>query len=212
MRPGAWRIGLLIAGVLCLGGGGAHPRGGGLVAMLGDPKWVPAHLVLLAGLALLTWLLVDFRRTHTLTQGVRRWTTLAIAGVALEVVEMMFHTAAAVDHANAVAGRATPVLDAHLALAHVAYPIFAITVTGFIAVAAAGRALGSRWLAPLGCIGAFAYGSAPLLNALFPDAGLGILFPMFILFALWLILTAAFPGWRAAPADGRGDVAAVNAA
>lgn len=197
MRFGTWRLALLTAGVLCAAGGAAHPRGGDLVEMLGSPRWVPAHLVLLVGLALLTWLLIDFARVRRLAGAVRIWTTLAIVAVGLEVIEMVLHTAAAVDHANAVAGRATPVLDAHLALAHVAYPIFGVGVAGFIAVAAAMRTLGSRWLAPLGMVGALAYGFAPMLTSLFPGRGFGILFPMFLLFALWLILTAAVPGEEA---------------
>lgn len=161
---------------------------------------VPSHVVLLAGLALLTWLLFVFVRKHALTPRTRLWARLAVAGVGLETLELVLHTAPAVDHANAVAAHATPVLDAHLAMAIVAYPIFGVTVAGCIIVAAAQRALGTRWLAPLGSIGALAYGFAPLLNTLSPDAGLGVLFPMFMLFALWLMLTAALPGWR--PAEG----------
>ncbi|HYC57735.1 MAG TPA: hypothetical protein VEL28_22610 [Candidatus Binatia bacterium] len=196
MRFGTWRIGLAIAGVLCIAGGAAHPRDGNLHQMIGDPKWVPSHLAVLAGLALFTWLLVDFLRGRELDPRVRLWTRLGLAGVAIETIEMVLHTAAAVDHANAMAGRATPILDAHLALVSIAYPIFGVTVPGFIIVAAAAGALGRRALAPLGAIGALAYGFAPALNTLFPDAGLGFLFPMFLLFALWLLLTAAFPGAR----------------
>ena len=45
---------------------------------------------------------------------------------------MALHTAAALDHANLMAGRATPILSTHLTLAIVAYPVFAATIIGFI--------------------------------------------------------------------------------
>ena len=196
MRLSIWRTGLAIGGLLCAVGGGMHPRGGGMATMLADPNWVPGHLILLAGLAIVTYAVLDFSRKHELTPRVRLWTRLAIAGLALETFEMVVHTGAAVDAANLAAGLPTPVFSTHMAIAMVAYPIFGVTVGGFIAVAAAARALGSRWVAPLGVIGALAYGFAPLLNTLFPDAGLGILFPMFLLFALWLVLTGLFPGRR----------------
>jgi len=55
-------------------------------------------------------------------------TVVAIGGVALEAVEMAFHTVAAVDHANLVAGRPTPVLTTHLWMAVAIYPLFGVAV------------------------------------------------------------------------------------
>ena len=201
MRIPPWRVGFIAGGVLCAVGGGMHPRGASMATMLADPAWVPGHSMLLAGLAVVTYSLLRFTRTHDLPPRARLWARLAIAGVALEAIEMAVHTAAALDAANLAAGLPTPVFTTHMAIAMVAYPFFGVTVAGFIAATAAARVLGSRWLAPLGMIGALAYGFAPLLTSLFPDAGLGILFPMFLLFALWLLLTGLLPARRAAVAS-----------
>ena len=49
-----------------------------------------------------------FGRATELRPQTRRWVRLATVGAALQVVEMVLHTASAVDHANLVAGHHTP--------------------------------------------------------------------------------------------------------
>lgn len=200
-----WRICFLLAAAGILAGGPRHP-GGTMAEMLAHPDWLLSHVLVLAGFVALLAGLILYARSGTLPDGTRRWTRLAIIGTALQVVEMIFHTAAMVDHANLVAGRATPVLTIHLALAVVLYPVFAITIIGFIVAAARERALGSRWIAWIGVIGAAAHGAAPPLVLGLGDDRLRVLFPMIALFALWALLAAVWPLRAAAPAPARGPV------
>jgi hypothetical protein len=185
-----WRLFFILAGGMVLVGGPRHP-GGTMVEMLGNPEWIPAHTLMLAGFLLLLFGLVAFSRDAR-TPAMRRWARVAIAGAALQAVEMALHTAAALDHANLMAGRATPILSTHLALAVVAYPLFAATIIGFIVASARQRAMGSRWIAWTGVLGALGHGIAPL-------AGLtGVpwarsLFPAVVGLAIWLILVGLWP-------------------
>jgi len=191
-RPGLWRVPFFLCAVLLAAGGPQHP-GGTMAEMLASPRWVPSHLLLLAALiAFLAGLALLARQE--LPERTRRWTRIAIAGVALEAVEMAFHTAAAVDHANLVAGRPTPVLTAHLRMAVAIYPLFGVAVIGFIVAATRERVVGSRWIAWLGIAGIAAYSAAPPLVVAFHVPGAGVLFPLLMLFALWLILAAVWPG------------------
>ena len=161
--------------------------------MLGNPMWVPSHALMTVGFIAMLVGLVLFQRTRPLPERSARWLRLAIIGTSLQVLEMVVHTAASIDHANLMAGRSTPILTTHLWLAVVCYPIFGATLIGFIVAAARDRVLGSRWIAWLGVLGAVAHGaSAPLVVA----GGFGwarVLFPMVLLVALWLLLAAFWP-------------------
>jgi hypothetical protein len=196
-RRESWRWWFAAAGVLFFVGGPQHPRGT-MVQMLGDPAWVPAHVLFFLGLAALLAGLRACAREAAPPARVRRWLRWATVGTALELLEMAFHTAAVVDRASLAAGRATPVLSTHLALAVVCYPVFGVTVAGLVIAAARARTLGSPWVAPLGVVGSLAYGAAAPLAVLAPWSGVGLLFPMFLLFALWLLFAAAWaaPGVR----------------
>jgi hypothetical protein len=193
-----WRICFVIAAAGILGGGPRHP-GGTMAEMISHPDWLLSHVLVLAGFVALLAGLILFARSAAPPDGTRRWTRLAIIGTALQVVEMIFHTAAMVDHGNLVAGRATPILTTHLVLAVLLYPVFAITIIGFIAAAARERTLGSRWIAWIGVLGAAAHGAAPPLVVGLGDERFRILFPMVVLFALWMLLTALWPVRAAVP-------------
>jgi nitrate reductase NapE component len=97
---------------------------------------------------------------------------------------MAFHTASAVDHANLVAGRATPILTTHLWLAVVVYPVFALALVGLIVVGVREGVLGPRWIAWLGIVGLLAHGAAAPLVILFQVPRAEMLFPMLLLFAI----------------------------
>jgi hypothetical protein len=182
---------LILAGGLLLAGGPRHP-GGTTAEMLADPEWIPAHTLMLAGfLALLTGLVVLSR--DPLTSAMRRWVRLAIAGAALQAVEMVFHTLATFDHANLMAGRTTPILSTHLALAVVAYPLFAASTIGLIVMGARERALGSRWISWIGVIGAVGHGVAAPLTVLTAIPWARRLFPAVVALALWMLLAALWP-------------------
>lgn len=169
-----------------------------MAEMLAHPQWVPAHSLLLAGFALLPIGLLLHRRAVRLPGTSARWTWLAIAGAVFQAVEMAFHLAAYVDHANLVAGRATPVLTTHLWLAAVSYPIFGVTVVGWIVVGARDKVIGSPWITWLGVLGAIAHGAAAPLAVVLELEWARVLFPMVVLLALWLVLAGFWPIRRTA--------------
>jgi nitrate reductase NapE component len=192
-----WRIFFLLGAAGILTGGPRHPDGT-MAEMIGHPDWLLSHLLVLAGYVGLLAGLLLYARSGPLPDGTRRWARLAIIGTALQVVEMIFHTAAMVDHGNLVAGRATPVLTTHLVLALLLYPVFAITIIGFIVATARERTLGSRWIAWIGVLGAAAHGAAPPLVLGVGDR-FSFLFPMIVLVALWMLLAAVWPLRAAVP-------------
>ena len=190
-RP-LWRAAFLLAGALILTGGPRHPSGT-MAEMLGDPNWVPCHALVLAGFVALLGGLVLLRRGGTLPAHTAWWARVATWATVGQTVEMVLHTAAAVDHAHLVAGEPTPVLSTHLALATVAYPAFGAAVAGLVVAGARDRTLGSTWIAWLGVLGAAAHGVAPPLLALGIGGPVRRLFWGLAVLALWLALAALWP-------------------
>jgi hypothetical protein len=187
-----WRIAFGVSAATLLAGGPLHPDGT-MAEMLAHPEWFLSHILQLVSYGAMALGLWMFDSAVASPPSTRRWLRLAIAGTILQTIEMVFHTWAMVDHRHLVAGEPTPVLTTHLALAVVAYPIFALTAIGFVVAAARDRVLGTRWLAPVGVIGLLAHGlAAPLVVTLEIEAA-RILFPMVMLAALWLIVVAVMP-------------------
>ena len=187
-----WRLPLLIAGLLIAAAG--HPRGNNMLEMLSSPIWVRTHSMTLAGLvAMFCGLLLYSHSQSGMTGDVRRWTRFVIVATGLEVVEMVVHTLAVVDRDHLAAGAATPVLSVHLAMTVAIYPIFAISLIGFIVASARTRAIGSWWLAPIGILGATAHGLAALLVIVGGNKSVSFLFAGIALVGLWLILAALWP-------------------
>lgn len=193
-----WRIPVLLGGVLILAGP-QHPRGD-MVQMLGHADWLASHVLMTASLILLGVGLVLLRRGGPQPERTARWLRYAIIATALQTVEAVVHTAAVVDHGNLAAGRATPVLTTHLAMAVVLYPLFGAAVVGLIVAAARERVLGSWWIAWIGIIGATAHGAAAPLRILTGYAPFSILFAGIVVFALWMVLAGLWPLRAGAPA------------
>jgi hypothetical protein len=191
-RSGPWRILFVIAALFFLVGGPRHPRGT-MAEMLAHSDWLPAHLLMLAGWVTLLIALVVFRRASSLPERSQKWLRLALIGVGLQALEMGIHAIANLDHGNLMAGRPTPLLTTHLWLAAVCYPIFGITATGLILATVRDRVLGSPWIAWIGILGALAEGLAAPVVLLTEIPWTRILFPLFMLFAIWLILAALWP-------------------
>jgi nitrate reductase NapE component len=188
----AWRGCFVLSAVLILAGGPMHP-GGTMAEMLAHPSWVPAHALLVVAFAALLAGLLLYQRAVVMPPSTHAWFRWAVVGTLGQLVEMVMHTAAAVDHANLVAGRATPVLTTHLWMAVILYPIFGVTLSGFIVASARDRVLGSLWIAWVGVVGALAHGiSAPLVVA-FELERARVLFPLIMLFAAWQIAAALGP-------------------
>lgn len=188
----AWRLCFVLAALFLLVGGPQHP-GGTMAEMLAHPAWVRSHVWMLAGFVALLAGIVLFARSMSLPDRTRRWARYAAIGAALQAFEMVFHTAAVVDHANLVAGHSTPVLTTHLWLTVVCYPVFAVTLIGFIIAGVRDRVLGSRWFTWLGIAGAAAHGTAALLVVLLELEQFRFLFPLITLFAIWMLLAALWP-------------------
>jgi nitrate reductase NapE component len=191
-RFGLWRPCFVLSALFILVGGPRHPRGT-MAEMLGHHDWVLAHVLMLAGFVALLFGLILYSRGAVVPDRTRKWIRFAVIGTALQVVEMVMHTVSVVDHANLVAGRATPVLSTHLGLAVVFYPIFAATIVGLILAGMRDRSLGSPWIGWLGILGAVAHGAAAPLVILFKIDWARNLFPGVAVLALWLLLAALWP-------------------
>jgi hypothetical protein len=191
MQSKLWRLFFILCAVLLMLGGPQHP-GGNMAQMLGSSAWVPAHALMLAGFVSLLAGLVLYRK-NSLPARTSRWARMAIYGTALQAIEMAVHLAAKIDHQNLMAGRATPVFTTHLALAVVAYPVFAATMVGLILAGARDQALGTKLIAWLGIAGAIAHGASTPLVVVFKVRQARVLFPFLLLLALWLILAAVWP-------------------
>jgi len=191
MAMNLWRLFFALCGIAILVGGPMHP-GGTMAEMLAHPLWFRSHLLVLVGFIAMTVGLALYQR-HPLTARTRWWLRAAIAGGILQSIEMAFHTAAMVDHDSLVAGGPTPVLTTHLWLTALLYPVFALTMVGFIAASARDRLLGSWWLAWLGIAGALAHGAAGPLVVIWELAWARALFPLITLVALWFVIAASLP-------------------
>jgi len=161
-----------------------------MAEMLAHPDWFLSHLLQLIGFTAMAAGLWAFAASVQLPPRSSQWCRFAIGGTILQAIEMAFHTAAMVDHHNLVAGAPTPILTTHLAMAVALYPLFALTLTGFIVAAARDRVL-NWWAGALGIIGVIGHGiSAPLVVAFDIEAA-RVLFPMIVLVALWMLIVAA---------------------
>src|SRR5262245_31173684 len=196
-RVAPWRVLFILAGVLLATGGPQHPRGT-MAEMLHDPKWVPAHSLMLAGFGALFIALLTYKQLVPARTRTRKWSRIAAFCTLLQALEMGLHTAATVDRDALVAGGATPVLTTHLALSVIAYPFFAFGMIGLIVAGAQERRLGSRWIAWLGVLGACGHGLAAPLTVLFHVSWAPLLFPALILLALWLLLAGFWAAGSAA--------------
>lgn len=192
MKLQVWRLCFIVAALFLIVGGPQHPAGT-MHEMLGNPRWVPAHSLMFAGFVTLLVGLLVYKRTTSLPGATQRWLRFAIIGTVLQAIEMAMHTAAVVDHDHLGAGQSTPVLTTHLWLSIFFYPIFALTIIGFIIAGMRDHVMGSPWIGWLGIAGALAHGAAPLLVIALDIEGARILFPLLLLFALWLILAGLWP-------------------
>ncbi len=191
-RSGLWRLFFILSAVFLLASGPRHP-GGTMAEMLAHPDWGWSHALTLTGFAWLLVGLILYQRSVVLPDRTRTWVGVALLGTALQVIEMVFHTAASVDQLNLVAGRATPVLTTHLWLSVVLYPIFGLTLVGLITAGVRDRVLGSVWIAWMGILGALAHVAAAPLVVLLKIERARILFPLLVLFALWTLLAGLWP-------------------
>lgn len=194
-----WR-GLFVAGALLIMIGGPQHPGGTMLQMLQDPRWVMSHALMTAGFASLLAALFVMRRNMTGAPRVASAMRFALPATVLQTVEFFIHTIASVDAANLAAGHATPVLTTHLWFSLFMYPIWAAAMIPFVIAGMRDRAFGSMWIGWLGIAGLLAHGfSTPLVVGLAVEWA-RILFPLMLLFALWMLLAGLWPAARASAA------------
>lgn len=227
LRPDARAVvpagrGLAVGGALFFLGGMLHPHEDPpgvslkehLHVMYDDPAWYPAHVLLLAGTALIAVSLFVLVR--------RRWlagvpvaqavATVAAGAAALGALGMVLHLFAATDAGRLAAGRSTPLTDVQLVVETVTAPLFGGSVAALAVVGAATRSLGNWPIALFGVIGGVAYALAggtaaftDVLDPLFPISGAIALWAIGT--GIWLLLRA-----RAAATGGPASLSPAPAA
>jgi hypothetical protein len=197
-RPHGWRLALLASGVTMLAGGALHPDADAqdslreeLATMTADDRWVPGHTLLLIGTVLLVGGLWAARRAQVWPR-VGRALPVAIAALAVYVVETVFHLAAAVDSHALHEGHAAPVAFTHIGLASVLYPLSGLAVVFLAATLVRVQSGVRRAVAVLGILGGLAHAASVPLTMLLPDTELTPVFAAAgILLALWALGTGA---------------------
>ena len=189
-----WRIALGVAGLLLIAGGPLHPDAHpeldffrSTALMLSDPGWVPSHALMLASFVVLLAGLIGLVRSGCLTGRSATVARVATIGGVVAVVEGVLHLAAVVDAAALQAGTPTPILDAHLALAVVAYPAIGLPLAVLAWLGGRSRMLTHPLLGALGALGAFLHGIAAPVVVTTRDQQFSFLFQGAILFAIWLV-------------------------
>ena len=165
-----------------------------MVEMMAAPAWVPGHTTVFVGLLVLTLGLLQFRRMARASASMDRWVLLAIVTTALEAVEMGVHAVAYVDLDALALGHSTPVLTAHLWLATLIYPLFAVSLMGLMGLGQREGSLGSPWITWIGMSGAAAHGIVMWLVYIFEIGWAPVLFPVAaISLSLWFMLAGVWP-------------------
>lgn len=183
-----WRVLLLVGGACGAAGGLLHPDqdptltgDAALAAWVGNPMWIPSHLLILASVALLVPGLLGLARSGVLAAAARTAVRIAFGASILWLVESVPHLLAALDEGHLLAGEPAPFLNGHLLGGVVVYPLAGLSLAALALLG--GRALAHPVLNVLGAVGAVAFAFAPVavgplgiesLSALF--AGLPVMF------------------------------------
>jgi len=192
-----WPIFIAAAGVLIFVGGPMHPDPPDtlpykryMAAMLSDSTWVAAHLPMLLGVLAAALGLTGLARSGVLTKIGTTAATVAAIGAFGTVVELAFHTAAAVDRDSFIAGGSTPILNTHLALAFVTAPILGLSLA--VLMVAEIRRLGAVWfvVSVLGTIGAVAWAASAPIVTLTENPAFSPLFKSATNIAVWFLALA----------------------
>ena len=202
IRRHAWRIALVASGVLVVNGGRLHPGSDAadpirkeLATMTAHEHWVPGHVLIVLGTALLVG---GLRLASALAWPPRVLRALRVASVAMALyaVETVFHLMSFVDSHALEHGEAAPVAMTHLGLAAFLYPVSGAAVV-YLAVS-----LGREWswpwrlLALVGVVAGTLHAVSVPLTLVLPDAELS---PVFAAAAVLLSLFAVGLGLSRAP-------------
>ena len=181
---------LSVGGVLFFAGVALHPHehveDGTLEeqfhAMFSDSRWYPAHVLLLAGMALMAAALVGLARNMP-TGLPRRTTRFAAFAAVAGTAAMVLHLFAKLDDANIVAGHTTRLLFTHAGVETITVPLVGIAFALLALAGGRSRVLGNPAVAALGVIGGIGYAlagaTAPFVDTFTP------LFDVVALVGLW---------------------------
>ena len=128
LRTHGWRLPLLAGGVLMALGGRMHPDADAedslvqeLATMTADDRWVPGHLLIVAGTMLMVGGLWAARSAGTWPRA-RQAVTWAAVAFSAYAVETVFHAAAAADHDQLQHGELGPIALTHVVLSSFSLP------------------------------------------------------------------------------------------
>jgi len=188
---------MLVAAAGLLLGGFLHPQEDEALtgaqqtgAWLGDPAWVPSHLLLLFGELLLIVGLLGLLTTHPgLSTIARRTGWVALVGAVLWAIEGVPHVLAAGDAEAATTEDATPFFSAFQQVAPLVYPVVGLAVAALALVSR--RSLTDPVFSACGTVGGTAYALAPLLEGLAGIDELDFLYVLGLLMAVWFAAVGA---------------------
>ena len=191
-----WPWLLLISGILGFVGSLLHPQGdptltgdAALASEVGDPLWIPSHVLVLGFVALLVPGLLGLVRSGVLSGAARTAALIAFGAAIVWVVESVPHLLAATDHHALLTGQPAPFVTWHLVGATIVYPLGGFSIA---ALALLGwRRLAHPVLNVLGAVGAVAFGIAPIAYDVLGIEELGDLFAGSLLLTAWLAAVGA---------------------
>lgn len=190
-----WRLALGLSGLFLFAGGPLHPEGdanldfyGATASMLADPNWVPSHALMLVSFVLLLLGLIGLARSGLMQGRMATLTRVVVFGAVVAVVEGVLHLMAVVDTAALKAGGSTPILNAHLGLAVVAYPLIGLPFAALAWFGGLRRMLTHPVVGAIGALGGISHGIAAPIVILSRDQRFSFLFMGAIFIAIWLIV------------------------
>lgn len=194
--PTRWPWLLLVGGTLGFGGSLLHPMGDptlsgdALVASeIGDPLWVPSHVLILLFAVLLAPGMLGLARSGVVSGAARTAAMLTFGASVVWVLESVPHLLAAAEHHALLTGGSTPFLTAHELTAGVVYPLVAFPLAALALLG--GRRLAHPVLNVLGALGAVAFGIAGFSLYVLGSEALLDLFAGSLLFPLWVAVVGA---------------------
>jgi hypothetical protein len=192
---------LAAGGVLFLAGVALHPHehvAGGTIdeqfhAMFSDSRWYPAHVLLLAGLALMAGALVGLAR-NVPSGWPRRSIRFAAFSAVVGTAAMVLHLFAKLDDAHIVSGENTPLLFAHAGVETLTVPLVGIAFALLAFTGGRTRALGNPVTASLAVVGGLGYAlagaTAPFISTFTP------LFDLVGLVGVWAAVVGGMQALR----------------
>lgn len=217
IRTHAWRLILVVSGLLIVAGGRMHPDAEAtdslreeLATMTADPLWVPGHtLVMLGtvGIAVALW----WARSLGIWQRAGKALTVAAVAMSLYSVETVFHLAAVLDTHNLEHGHAAPIAFTHIGLSIVLYPLSGAALA-WLGTRLLRTESGIRRVVPvLAVIAGVLHAVVIPATLIFPDAEIS---PMFagaaIGMALWSLLTGLVGASVERPAEHTDETVAAE--